>query len=159
MLRHSRSQIVTATTVGYGDQYIATDAGRLWASLHILLSVVMLAELFDSLNAVRTQREAMRRAYAQMQARLSPGLVDQLLKRTKAFRKQDPLCKRNETHAGSVNLHEFVLSMLVDLKMAEAADIRNLVRQFRHFDVNVRRPVPSPTRPHPCSQLNAHAHL
>lgn len=40
--------IVTATTVGYGDISIATQAGMMFSCMHIVISVAMIAELINT---------------------------------------------------------------------------------------------------------------
>ena len=42
--------IITATTVGYGDVSVSTQAARLCASMHILVSVSWLAALFSQIH-------------------------------------------------------------------------------------------------------------
>lgn len=48
--------MVTATTVGYGDISLTRQASRLWASIHIVLSVTWLAALFANIDELRIQR-------------------------------------------------------------------------------------------------------
>ena len=48
---------VTATTVGYGDVSNETQAGRLWACFHILLSVAMLGEIITTSDNLRAERQ------------------------------------------------------------------------------------------------------
>jgi hypothetical protein len=42
----------------YGDVYIATNGGRVWACFHIVLSVAMLGEVISSYDELRTERQA-----------------------------------------------------------------------------------------------------
>jgi hypothetical protein len=48
--------MVTATTVGYGDISLTKQSSRLWASLHIILSVTWLAALIGNIDELRIQR-------------------------------------------------------------------------------------------------------
>ena len=48
---------VTATTVGYGDVSNASQAGRLWACFHMLLSVAMLGEIIATFDDLRAERQ------------------------------------------------------------------------------------------------------
>ena len=41
--------LVTATTVGYGDQKINTQGGKLWACFHMLASVAMIGATSERL--------------------------------------------------------------------------------------------------------------
>ena len=50
--------IVTASTVGYGDTPLTTQAARLWAACHILVSVSWLAALFADIEELRRVRFA-----------------------------------------------------------------------------------------------------
>lgn len=43
--------IITATTIGYGDTTIKTDEGRLWASIHILISTMYFAALLGVIGS------------------------------------------------------------------------------------------------------------
>ena len=49
---------VTASTVGYGDVAITTPEARLFACLHIVVSVSWLAALLSSVDTLRKQRES-----------------------------------------------------------------------------------------------------
>ena len=49
---------VTASTVGYGDVAISTPEARLFACLHIVVSVSWLAALLSSVDTLRKQRES-----------------------------------------------------------------------------------------------------
>lgn len=50
--------IITATTVGYGDVTLSTQAARMWASAHILISVSWLAALIGEVEGNRDLRKA-----------------------------------------------------------------------------------------------------
>ena len=48
----------TAATVGYGDVALTTPEARLFACLHIVVSVSWLAALLSSVDTLRTKRES-----------------------------------------------------------------------------------------------------
>mmetsp|Transcript_23088 Transcript_23088/g.38199 ORF Transcript_23088/g.38199 Transcript_23088/m.38199 type:complete len:497 (+) Transcript_23088:223-1713(+) len=48
---------ITASTVGYGDVQLTTDASRIWASIHITVSVSWLAALYSDFSRLRDKRE------------------------------------------------------------------------------------------------------
>ena len=50
--------LVTATTVGYGDVSITTEAGRIVATVHILLSVVLLGAIIGEIDTLRVRGRA-----------------------------------------------------------------------------------------------------
>ena len=49
---------ITATTVGYGDVPLTTPEARLFACLHIVVSVSWLAALLSSVDTLRAKRES-----------------------------------------------------------------------------------------------------
>lgn len=49
---------MTATTVGYGDVALHTQAARAWACLHILVSVSWLAALYGQVDKCQHLRDA-----------------------------------------------------------------------------------------------------
>ena len=71
--------VVTATTVGYGDTSNATQAGRVWACFHILLSVAMLGELISTLDELRAARAKTLARSEMLTTRLNGGMLDNLL--------------------------------------------------------------------------------
>ena len=73
--------LVTATTVGYGDYFVLTTSGRVVAIFHILLSVVLLAEMFNTVDTLRQQRKAQLARIKQLERKLDPDLMSDLLKR------------------------------------------------------------------------------
>jgi len=122
--------MVTATTVGYGDVYNGTQAGRLWSCFHIMLSVAMLGELISTFDELAKKRAATLARIQQLGRKLDKELLDQLLNRAKAMR---PLVIRDGK--GLTEL-EFVLAMLVELHVVEWEMVRPFILQFRTLDVN-----------------------
>lgn len=50
--------LISATTVGYGDVDLTTQAARLWACVHILFSVTWLAALIGHVDSLQAARKA-----------------------------------------------------------------------------------------------------
>ena len=121
--------LVTATTVGYGDQYIATDGGRQFASVHMLVSVVLLAELLSSIDDARTRRKAQLARVWQLKRELDRPLVGRLMQRAVELRP-----KVHRDGKGVTEL-EFVIGMLVELEAVELDLIMPFVKQFRQLDI------------------------
>jgi len=121
---------VTATTVGYGDVTISTQEGRLWASLHMVLSVCIVGELISTIGELRDQRVAQIEKIKQLNRRLDPGLLHQLLGCAKRLRpevEQDGL--------GLTEL-EFALTMIIELGIVKMEEVRPFIKQFRKIDVS-----------------------
>jgi len=77
--------LVTAFTVGYGDVPNPTQAGRMWGSIHIILSVAMLGELISTFGELRKQRAATLSRVAQLDRELDQELLDQVSTHTCAL--------------------------------------------------------------------------
>jgi hypothetical protein len=122
--------LVTVTTVGYGDQYIATAGGRYFASLHMLFGVILLAELLSSVGEVHMQRKAQLKRVAQLRRQLDTGLIGRLMTVAVELR---PLVERDGK--GLTEL-EFVISMLLELGHVEWDVVRPFIKQYRTLDVN-----------------------
>jgi hypothetical protein len=78
--------LVTGTTVGYGDQTIVTDGGKLWASVHMLVAVAMIAELISTFGTLSEKRSANLARVAQLERRFDADLVDKLMTTAKELR-------------------------------------------------------------------------
>lgn len=115
--------MVTASTVGYGDQSVNKEntGALIWASIHILLSVGLLAAIIGDLEVLSEERQ-------------------ELLKQAACFEK----CFQKETlqsldidQSGKLSKHEFVLSMLVKIgKLDPQKDLRVLENMYDRMDVN-----------------------
>ena len=64
--------MVTATTVGYGDVSIETNGGRMWAFVHILISVSLLAALLGQFGELSDQRKLLLQKLKLVKARAHP---------------------------------------------------------------------------------------
>jgi potassium channel subfamily K len=125
--------LVTATTVGYGDQTIVTQGGRLWASVHMLLSVAALGEMISRVGEVYEARQAEMRKVRVLQRRLDVDLLKRLINIVKEVR---PDMKRDGLGLTEM---EFVLCMMLELDMMSIEDIRPFIKQFRKLDVDGSR--------------------
>eukprot|EP00445_Apocalathium_hangoei_P022329 CAMPEP_0203911202 /NCGR_PEP_ID=MMETSP0359-20131031/52382_1 /ASSEMBLY_ACC=CAM_ASM_000338 /TAXON_ID=268821 /ORGANISM="Scrippsiella Hangoei, Strain SHTV-5" /LENGTH=305 /DNA_ID=CAMNT_0050836849 /DNA_START=283 /DNA_END=1200 /DNA_ORIENTATION=- len=121
--------IVTSTTVGYGDLVIATQGGRLWASMYMILSVCMLGEIISTLGNLHGQRAEQLERIQQLSRRLDHGLLDQMLSCAKELR---PEIERDEPGLDEL---EFALTMLIELGIVKMDQVRPFIKQFRMLDV------------------------
>ena len=71
--------LVTATTVGYGDMSIATDGGKWWATLHIIISVSLLGDLISTVEELRGERKELLAKVGQLNRKLDKPLLDGLM--------------------------------------------------------------------------------
>ena len=114
---------ITATTVGYGDVALHTQAARLWASLHILVSVSWLAALIGQLDTC---------------TKLRKGQLDRAVLLTRPLRREQVVAL---DHDGSgVDKLEFVIGMLqllgVELcgEALDWGDVVPFVKKFEELD-------------------------
>lgn len=122
--------LVTATTVGYGDTFIATQSGRLFACLNILLSVAMLGEMIQTIDTLRLERAIEVRTWNQLKKQFSNDFLSEMQKRARELR---PLVK---DHDEGITEPEFVLATLVELDIVSAKELRPFIKQFRKFDIS-----------------------
>jgi hypothetical protein len=115
--------LITATTIGYGDQTIATAGGQLFACVHMLLAVVLLAELLSSIDLARTaRREAIARV-RQLSRELDRPLVRRLMKRAIHMRPQIARDGKGLTEL------EFAITMLIELGAVDEAVVTPFIKQ------------------------------
>ena len=139
--------IVTATTVGYGDVYIASPSGQYFATFHMIFSVVLLAELLGTIGTVSSERAALLARVDQLQKRLDDALVTRMVATAKTLR---PLVQRD---GEGVTELEFALGMLVELEIVSIGQVTPFIKQFRTLDVSgiygrrQRRGTPSELSP------------
>ena len=122
--------IVTSTTVGYGDVPNATQYGRLWSCFHILISVAMLGEVITNIGELRAQRHDMLQRVRAFMTQVDGPMLDRLIEYAKKLR---PLVTRDDL--GLTEL-EFILTMMIDLKVVEIDKMTPFVKQFRLFEVD-----------------------
>uniref|UniRef100_A0A7S4C0C4 EF-hand domain-containing protein n=1 Tax=Chrysotila carterae TaxID=13221 RepID=A0A7S4C0C4_CHRCT len=110
---------ITALTVGYGDVYIATQGGRLWACFQILLSTTYIAYLVSKLQSLHGTREQQLKKYDLLQKQLDEQLITSL-----------------DKDGNGLNKEEFVLGMLKALEIISDEDTRDFEKQFDKLDVD-----------------------
>ena len=121
---------VTATTVGYGDQPIRTKSGINFASAHMLLAVVLLAELLGSIDKVRKARKDHLQHVHALTSECDRERLGRMMKAAVELR---PLVERDGK--GLTEL-EFVITMLMELEIVDKHLVRPFISQFRTFDLN-----------------------
>jgi len=109
--------IITATTVGYGDIKIATDAGRLWACFHLMLSVCLLAALISEVGALQESRRLMLEKSARIKRQVNRELILSL-----------------DKDGNGLDKFEFVIGMLIKLEMVPEEDVQTFIDTFEHLD-------------------------
>lgn len=121
--------LVTVTTVGYGDVYIATQWGRIFASMHMVLGVVLFAELISTIGTVRSERALALQRLAAVRMELTPALMDQLNAVAQQLRPLDE-------DPGELSELEFVIAMLMKLGLVDTPTLLPFLKQFRKLDVD-----------------------
>lgn len=114
--------MVTATTVGYGDVSVSKSNAwaMAWASLHILLSVSLLAALIEDITELRKKRKDM---------------LTQVFQFKKCHEKAT-LTDLDEDGTGTVDEAEFVLGILVKIgKVDEVNDVEPIRKMFKGIEV------------------------
>ena len=121
--------LVTATTVGYGDVSLTSTSSRLAACFHIVLSVVLLAELLSTIDTLRAERAEQLDKVRQLERRLDAHLFTDLMERVQTLR---PKVERDGLGATEL---EFAMSMLLELEMIEYKQVRPFLKLFRKLNV------------------------
>ena len=123
--------MVTATTVGYGDVHLSESGiTRMWASIHILLSVSLLGDTINIFDNVRKERVKDLKRVKALNRRLDQALLDKLNMRAAELR---PDVQLDED---GINELEFVIGMSVELGLVDMDQIKPFIDQFRKIDVN-----------------------
>jgi hypothetical protein len=122
--------LVTATTVGYGDQTIATQGGKVFSCFHMTISVVLLGELIGTLDELRVKRADTLKRIAQLQRPLDEAMLISLTARSIELR---PMVERDGK--GLTEL-EFAITMLMELEIVDVDVIRPFIKQFRYLDID-----------------------
>ena len=120
--------VVTVTTVGYGDQYIATQEGRLFSAFHMMIGVCLFAEVLSTLDSVRTERALAFTHLNALQQELTPDLFERLSTLSLDMRPDD-------MDLDGLTDCEFALMMLLDLGIVDKLTIEPFLSKFRAFDV------------------------
>lgn len=122
--------LVTATTVGYGDQTITTQGGRAWAAVHMAISVASLGELISTIDSLRDERRREMRRITQLTTPFDQRLLDKMLACAKELR---PKIQRDGE--GLTEL-EYVLTMCIELKIIDWDQVRPFIKRFRRLDID-----------------------
>jgi potassium channel subfamily K len=138
--------IITATTVGFGDVPNDTQAGRLWACFHIVVSVALLGELISTFDELREERKSTMRRQLVLTTHLTASHLDRLLDHAATLR---PLVERDGL--GLTEL-EFVLAMMIELEVVEFDVVRPFIKQFRLLDVDQSRRLSRDDLARACNQ-------
>jgi hypothetical protein len=111
--------LVTATTVGYGDVSITTNGGRMWAFLHILISVSLLAALIGQVGELAADRTL-------------------ALKKLNLFDKSmdTDLMLSLDKDGDGVDRFEFVVGMLSKLEVLDESDVELFEKLFNKMDAD-----------------------
>mmetsp|Transcript_2912 Transcript_2912/g.6720 ORF Transcript_2912/g.6720 Transcript_2912/m.6720 type:complete len:388 (-) Transcript_2912:74-1237(-) len=117
--------LVTATTVGYGDVNLSTQASRLWAIFHIAMSVSWLAALLAEVPERRATRALELQRVAILHRQLNIELIKAL-----------------DKDGTGVDKLEFVVGMLIELKAELCGsplaweDVLPFIKQFEAADMD-----------------------
>ena len=128
--------LVTASTVGYGYPLLGQNAdvsllaSRMWASVHILLSVALLGDAIGTFDDLRDERKKEVKRIEALNRKLDQALLDNLNMRASALR---PEVARD---AEGLTELEFVLGMCVELDMVDMDQITPFINKFRDLDVD-----------------------
>ena len=118
------------TTVGYGDVAITTQAGRMTAFFHILISVTWLATFVSKLRALHSDRQQELKRQELLSKQLDTTLITSL-----------------DTDGNGVNKLEFVVGMLTKLELIDWADVEPFLAQFDALDKDGSGLPPPPATP------------
>ena len=103
---------------------ISTNGGMIWASVHILVSVAMLAELVSAFDGLRSEwndkKDKMEQLDSKMDAELLPNLIA-------TISKLDP----NPSPSRRVSQMQFMLGMLKESGVLSEEDIAPLEHIFK----------------------------
>lgn len=118
---------VTATTVGYGDVSLYTDAALRWATFHIIISVSWLAGMISKVSTVSEKR-----AYVTQRAELIRKQLDENL-----------IMNLDRRKDGQVTKSEFVVGMLIQMgasivgeNITWEKEVQPLIERFEALDAD-----------------------
>ena len=126
--------LVTCTTVGYGDVKIATQAGRGWAAIHMVVAVILVAELLSTISELSSQRAETLKRIEQLQRRADANLLEKLQERVKRIRAGAAVKPDGSQDSQGITELEFTVSMLIELEMVSWDHAELFIKQFRKFD-------------------------
>jgi len=107
----------TATTVGYGDVAMTTEAAKTFAFFHILISVSLLAAIISDVGELGAERRNALKRMHMFESRLDTDLMASL-----------------DQNGDGVDKFEFVTGMLIQMNLLDAEDVGNFVKLFEEMD-------------------------
>ena len=110
---------VTATTVGYGDIGMQTQAARAWSCVNIAVSVGALGALIGKAQELFDSRRKQLQRVMLLKKKLDRNLI----------------CSLDKDGSG-VDKLEFVIGMLVKLELVQWNDVEPFIAQFDMLDVD-----------------------
>ena len=119
--------IVTVSTVGYGDQTLYTQSGRLFSSFHMLVGVAMVSELLTTIDEVRTERHLSQQRIKAIRQELTKPMLEKLTTELTALRPDDD-------DPDNITEVEFVLAMLLECGFADRLTVMPFFAKFRALD-------------------------
>ena len=122
--------LVTATTVGYGDMSIASDSGKIWACVQILVSVALLGEIISTLDTLRDDFRQRGRRMEQLHNKMNPNLAENLIATCEKL--QDPRAQMGD----GVTQMQFMVSMLVESGVFDASELDGIRNIFAKANVD-----------------------
>lgn len=109
--------LVTATTVGFGDISITTSAGRVFASIHILVSVAALGATIGEIDSIRSKRKELLERADRLRKELDQSMIDAL-----------------DKNGDGVDKFEFIIGSLVHLGMVKQKEVDTFSKSFERLD-------------------------
>ena len=110
--------MVTATTVGYGDVSMSTDALKTLAFFHILVSVSSLGSLVADVDGLRAEYAGLKRRFRAATQCLNVGCLKAL----------------NTNGDDGVDKYEYVLGMMMQLELCAKEDVSLFEACFSRYD-------------------------
>lgn len=121
---------VSITTVGYGDVYPTTDAGKLFACAFLLIGCVLMAKALADIAALplEIRRERLEQQVLEQYGEdLDPDEFQEILQ---SFVKLGLTLR----HEGSCTQAEFILSMLLKIDKVNLRDVKRCLTIFKSLD-------------------------
>ena len=120
--------IVTVSTVGYGDLYIATPEGRIFSSCHMLVGVSLFAEFIATIDSGRSELQLARQRLKAVKQQLDKNLLNRLNGISNELRPLD-------NDPGGISELEFVIGMMLELGFVDRLTLVPFQKQFRALDL------------------------
>jgi len=111
--------LITATTCGFGDVPITSEAGQILAFVHIAVSVSLLGAIINEIGAVMEERTYLLNRHELFIAKMDPDVWSSVLQgqESKEFDRAD-----------------FICAMLIRLELVDKSDIEVLTKLWERLD-------------------------